>query len=54
MVPWGRPGHATDVAPAVAFLVSDAADFVTGQVLQVDGGASAGMGLWWDEGTANP
>lgn len=36
--PVGRLGTAEDVAEAVAWLVSDAAPFVTGQVLGVDGG----------------
>jgi 3-oxoacyl-[acyl-carrier protein] reductase len=37
-VPLGRVGRPEDVAGAALFLVSDAAAYVTGQVLAVDGG----------------
>ncbi|MEM7033021.1 MAG: 3-oxoacyl-[acyl-carrier-protein] reductase [Chloroflexota bacterium] len=36
--PLGKFGNAEDVAYAVAFLASDQANFITGQVLSVDGG----------------
>jgi len=38
MTPLGRPGTPEDIANAVAFLVSDEASYITGQVLSVDGG----------------
>lgn len=37
-IPLGRFGSAQDVAAAVQFLCSDAASYITGQVLMVDGG----------------
>jgi 3-oxoacyl-[acyl-carrier protein] reductase len=37
-IPLGRIGDATEVAQAVAFLCSDKASYITGQVLAVDGG----------------
>ena len=38
MTPLGRSGTTEDIAHAVAFLASDHAGFITGQVLSVDGG----------------
>ena len=38
MVPLGRPGHPTDVAPAAVYLASDAASYTTGALLMVNGG----------------
>lgn len=37
-LPWGRLGTPTDIGRTAAFLVSDAADYITGVVLPVDGG----------------
>ncbi|MDD3656760.1 MAG: 3-oxoacyl-ACP reductase FabG [Atribacterota bacterium] len=38
-IPLGRMGEPEDVAEAVAFLVSDKAKFITGEVLDVNGGS---------------
>jgi 3-oxoacyl-[acyl-carrier protein] reductase len=38
LIPMGRKGSAHEIAAAVAFLVSDQAGYITGQILGVDGG----------------
>jgi len=48
-IPIGRFGSPADIAAAAAFLASDQASFITGQVLTVDGGATtqiAPPGIW--------
>jgi NAD(P)-dependent dehydrogenase (short-subunit alcohol dehydrogenase family) len=41
-VPLGRAGMPEEIARAIVFLASDAASFVTGQIVSADGGKSAG------------
>jgi 2-hydroxycyclohexanecarboxyl-CoA dehydrogenase len=38
VIPWGRLGVPEDIAPAVVFLASDDAGYITGQTLSVSGG----------------
>jgi glucose 1-dehydrogenase len=42
-VPIGRPGKPADVAEAVSFLAGDRSGFITGHILDVDGGSAAAM-----------
>jgi NAD(P)-dependent dehydrogenase (short-subunit alcohol dehydrogenase family) len=45
LIPWGRVGTPQDIASMTAFLASDAADFITGQVIYVDGGTTSLLGV---------
>jgi NAD(P)-dependent dehydrogenase (short-subunit alcohol dehydrogenase family) len=38
VIPWNRMGQPADIAGAVSFLASPAANYITGQVIVVDGG----------------
>jgi NAD(P)-dependent dehydrogenase (short-subunit alcohol dehydrogenase family) len=42
-VPLGRVGEAEEVANVIAFLASDAASYVTGASINVDGGSSGAV-----------
>ncbi|WP_369026049.1 SDR family NAD(P)-dependent oxidoreductase [Qipengyuania sp. RANM35] len=46
--PVARGGQPIDIANAVAFLASDAASFITGQSMIVDGGLTVGPRHSWD------
>lgn len=44
-IPWGRMGTPRDIGRAAAFLASEDADYITGTVLQVEGGYRLGLQL---------
>jgi NAD(P)-dependent dehydrogenase (short-subunit alcohol dehydrogenase family) len=46
-IPLGRPGETEDIAAAALYLASDDAKYVTGHVLVVDGGWTAGFSRDW-------
>lgn len=41
-IPWGRAGTPQDIANGALFLVSSLAEYMTGEVLAINGGTSAG------------
>lgn len=45
MIPRGRIGHPEDVAATVSFLLSDAADYISGECIVIDGGFLTGRSL---------
>ena len=45
LVPWGRVGLPEEVGYLVAYLVSDLSEFMTGEIIHMDGGLTSAMNL---------
>ncbi len=43
-IPWRRPGRPEEIAALILFLASDAADYMTGQTVTMDGGLTMNWG----------